>query len=171
MRGTASARRLRPIPVLLAVAIGLASLTFVAGAEATFPGRNGQLAVSYGFTCELPVIATMRSDGTVKHELTDCANVDKPDARGPDWSPDGRRILFTRGGYLIPGSPYLRQPGIAIMNSDGSRQRRSHQRRRRGAAPAPQLPSTNASVREAGSTRGLSADVLGIFTLRAVRAS
>jgi Tol biopolymer transport system component len=107
-----------PARLLVAAVGAVAALSLVPVAEATFPGRNGRLATSYGFDCGWPVIATMRSDGTATRRLTPCRGWDQREREAfrPDWSPDGRRLLFTRTGYLNPGR-------IAVMNADGSRQR------------------------------------------------
>jgi Tol biopolymer transport system component len=82
----------------LVVASGLVAgaLAGASIATAAFPGRNGRLAVSYGFTChEEPEIATLKADGSGLRQLVDnCADAAYTRADWPEWSPDGERLLF-----------------------------------------------------------------------------
>jgi Tol biopolymer transport system component len=95
------------------------ALMSVPGAKASFPGDNGLIAFSYGVgRCSTPVIATMKPDGTAIRTLTECDDFLSYSAEyGPDWSRNGRRILFTRVGSSNP------REGIAVVNADGSRYR------------------------------------------------
>jgi Tol biopolymer transport system component len=74
-------------------------------ADATFPGRNGRIAMAFDGGCG---IAVMKPDGTAFRRLTECGAF-SPSTYAPDWSPDGRRLLL-----LMDGRP-------AIMGADGSR--------------------------------------------------
>jgi Tol biopolymer transport system component len=58
-------------------------------------------------------IWTMRTDGSALTQLTPSDGVDG----GPQWSPDGTQILFTRHLGGVPGNP---RSGIFVMNADGS---------------------------------------------------
>src|SRR3954447_19678478 len=103
-------RVLRPVAaVLLAVA------TFVAAAppaaRATFPGRNGVLAVSgdgfeWGRCFER--ISVVRPDGTALRTLTTGRGCG-PERYGADWSADGRYVVFANGTWPL-----------GIMAADGS---------------------------------------------------
>jgi Tol biopolymer transport system component len=55
----------------------------------------------------------MNSDGSGKQQLTDGVATDAPDANAPNWSPDGKRIVFWAG--------YETQYGeVWSMDADGS---------------------------------------------------
>jgi Tol biopolymer transport system component len=58
-------------------------------------------------------IWTMRTDGSGLTQLTPSDGVDG----GPQWSPDGTQILFTRHLGGVPGDP---RSGVFVMNADGS---------------------------------------------------
>lgn len=73
------------------LALLLAPLVLVGSAHAGFPGRNGLIAFVAGGR-----IATVHTDGTRVAYLTG----GKKDER-PIWTPDGRRIDFTRGTALF----------------------------------------------------------------------
>lgn len=61
----------------------------------------------------------MRSDGTERRQLTHNTLLDAV----PDWSPDGRHIVFIRVQDSTSGAT-TRGPEIWVMNADGSDQRR-----------------------------------------------
>jgi Tol biopolymer transport system component len=96
---------------------GLALFAAVAGAQAaapsapsalaTFPGRNGQIAF-HSQTDAGVQIFTVRPNGHGLRQITHANG----DATRPDWSPDGRRIVFELD-TADSGS-------VAIMNADGS---------------------------------------------------
>ncbi len=89
--------------VTIAVLTTLATFALATGVGATFPGRNGLIA----FHAELdggPQIFTLRSNGKQLRQIT---HVDGAAAL-PDWSPDGRQIVFT-----------LNECAIALMDADG----------------------------------------------------
>jgi TolB protein len=58
-------------------------------------------------------ILIMKSDGTGKRQLTNGVASNAPDANAPNWSPDGRHIVFWAGYETRYGE-------IWIMNADGS---------------------------------------------------
>ena len=90
----------RPIRWSVAAALLVAALlSLPATADAAFPGGNGRIAYSYAGD-----IWTIDPDGTGAAQLTDGGDQDV----SPDWSPDGRRIAFTRGSNVF------------VMNVDGS---------------------------------------------------
>ena len=96
------------IPVALAllfVTCGLA--LFARGAEgglaASAPGRAGAIAF---VDLRAGGIATMDADGLHRHLITN-----NPDDFGPQWSPDGKQIVFTRG------------TDVWVMNGDGTNTR------------------------------------------------
>ena len=95
----------RPV---LAAAVGLACLAAAApDAQATFPGRNGNLVVAYD-TCEFnPHLRALTVTGRDLGPLTKPCEVVGTDeeqeeivraAESPDWSPDGTRIVFYQRG-------------------------------------------------------------------------
>jgi len=55
----------------------------------------------------------MKSDGSNKRQLTDGVAADAPDANAPNWSPDGRHIVFWAGYETRYGE-------IWTMNADGA---------------------------------------------------
>ena len=98
----------RSIPLVLAAAVLVLAAP---GAQATYPGDNGlivfHLETDTGFQ-----LFTMRPDGTEVTQITHVepeAGRDHPGASLPDWSPDGRTIVFDDNSC-----------GFAIVNADGS---------------------------------------------------
>ena len=85
--------RRRPRGAILAIAVltALATLALVPGASATSPGRNGLIAFHADVGEDGPQIFTIRSNGKQLRQVTHVDGV----AALPDWSPDGRRIVFT----------------------------------------------------------------------------
>jgi len=78
-------------------------------AHATFPGRNGLIAFQ-AQTDAGAQIFTVRPNGRDMRQIT---HVDG-DGLLPDWSPDGRQIVFE---IDRPNPPFC---SIALMNADGS---------------------------------------------------
>jgi TolB protein len=77
-------------------------------ARATFPGKNGKIAVVRGIADGTAQIFTVSPSGANLRQLT----FDKTLKESPAWSPDGRRIAFVRWGP--------RGRDIYTMNADGS---------------------------------------------------
>jgi hypothetical protein len=98
---------------MLVLVFGLC-LGFSSTAEAAFPGANGRIAYVSGGD-----LYTARYDGTDRVLLA--TGVSGPRTTGPRWSPDGTKIVFSRN------------PGIWIINADGTNQ---HQIRATGLYPA-----------------------------------
>src|SRR3954451_22841003 len=102
---------------LAAVLLAVATLVGAAppAARATFPERNGVLAVS-GDGFELgrcfERISVVRPDGTALRKLTTGRGCG-PERFGADWSADGRYVVFANGSWPL-----------GIMAADGSRARR-----------------------------------------------
>jgi TolB protein len=82
-------------------------------------------------------IYVMNADGTGVQQLTSpnnpiqCPEGASANDNSPDWSPDGKRILFERdlstddlGGYDCNLDGYGRQPQVFVMNADGTGLRR-----------------------------------------------
>lgn len=86
-------------------------------ASATFPGRNGLIAVASNRGCDLNgAVHTVRLDGSGQRRVTECRH----NTRVFDWSPRGRRLVFITDPYC-PGCP----PGVApdrviTVRPDGS---------------------------------------------------
>jgi Tol biopolymer transport system component len=103
-------RLARPAAASLAAVLGLGTVSLTAvPAHATFHGRNGRIA----FTLDKgsgAQIYTINPDGTGRRQLThvDGAAVD------PDWSPDGRHIVFEVDHPNETGC------SVEIMDADGS---------------------------------------------------
>jgi Tol biopolymer transport system component len=98
--------------LLLAAILGVGTVFLtVVPAHATFPGTNGRIAYSLD-TGSGAQIYTIKHEGTGKRQIT---RVDG-DAVGPDWSPNGRKIVFE-----------LDHPNdrcsVELMNADGTHMR------------------------------------------------
>jgi len=94
----------------------------------TFPGRNGLIAVGgQGFKLTCPRhwnIHVMQPDGSGLRPLTGSGRCSKADRWAPDWTADGRRLLFSDFDFL--GS----------MSADGSDVQRL-------PAPTPEILAIN----------------------------
>ena len=77
-------------------------------AHATFPGRNGLIAFQAQTDAGVQIF-TVRSNGKRLQQITHLSG----DAVAPDWSPDGRQIVFE---HDAPGEC----ANVAIMNADGT---------------------------------------------------
>ena len=101
-------RILELMPVLACLTLVLAT---AGAAHATFPGRNGLIAFQAQATADAHIqIYTVRQNG---HDLRQITHV-SGDATRPDWSPDGRQIVFE---IERDETPFC---SIALMNRDGS---------------------------------------------------
>ena len=99
------------MPLTVAGAILACIVTGVPPAHATFPGRNGLIAFQAQATADAHIeIYTVRQNG---HDLRQITHLDA-DAIRPDWSPDGRQIVFE---IDRPDAPFC---SVALMNPDGS---------------------------------------------------
>jgi Tol biopolymer transport system component len=97
---------------MFAIVLILAMALMTAGilpAHATNPGRNGRIAFAMDKGSGTQVYSIKR-DGTGLRKLTSASG----DALTPDWSPNGRRILFADDVNEGTAS------NLAIMHSDGS---------------------------------------------------
>ena len=98
-------------PLTVASAILVCILTEVTPVHATFPGRNGLIAFQRQATPDAHYeIYTVRKNG---HDLRQITHLDA-DAIRPEWSPDGRQIVFEIDGSEAPFC------SVALMNADGS---------------------------------------------------
>jgi Tol biopolymer transport system component len=88
------------------------SLLLAEPASATFHGKNGRIAFSLD-TGDGAQIYTMRRDGTDRRQLTNLDGI----AVDPDWSPNGRRIVFEVDHPNESGC------SVEIMRADGSKVR------------------------------------------------
>jgi Tol biopolymer transport system component len=80
---------------------------FVMPAYATFPGQNGLITFSVPSDTGAQIY-TVRPNGDDLRQITNVVG----DALVPDWSPDGRKIVFEHDS---PDSC-----NVALMNADGS---------------------------------------------------
>jgi Tol biopolymer transport system component len=101
--------------VMTLVLLQVALLTVLAApASASFPGRNGVLAVSH--TCEPSGfddgIDILGKRGRLKRNLTPCGS----ETFGPDFSPDGRRLVYIDGPAVVDGP----RAAAVISSLDGS---------------------------------------------------
>ena len=98
---------------MLLIAISLwAVLLNTVPVYATFPGLNGRIAFQVQLTADAHTqIYTVKPNG---HDLRQITNFTDADAVNPDWSPDGRKILFEIDRDHAPFC------SVALMNPDGS---------------------------------------------------
>jgi Tol biopolymer transport system component len=107
---------------LLALAFGVAALGFSFGPAAERP--NGRFV----FVGEEFVLWTMRADGTAARRVTRSHSVEEVE---PEWSPDGRKIAYSRGDKCHTELSNLCNR-IWTVNADGSDARRLIPRRMPG---------------------------------------
>jgi dipeptidyl aminopeptidase/acylaminoacyl peptidase len=105
----------------LAAVLAVATAALVApSSNATYRATNGLIAYQ-AWVGKHPhrqfQIFTVQPDGTHVHQLTHFGD---SSAAWPDWSPDGRKIIFTRF-WGEPGPPESFQ--LLTMNADGSAMR------------------------------------------------
>jgi Tol biopolymer transport system component len=96
----------------LAAVIAVAAVA-CAAALATTPGSNGQIAFRryLNRAQTKSAIFTMNADGSNVRRVTHAPRAMHDD--GPDWSPDGKRLAFTR---IPDNGPNL----VEVVNADGS---------------------------------------------------
>jgi TolB protein len=104
------------IPVSPALGAWLAICLIACGDASTSPlnDTRGTMLVVSG-TGSASEIYAMRPDGSERLQLTHNAVLDGD----PDWSPDGRQIVFVSGVDSEPGAP-ARRRDVYLMNADGS---------------------------------------------------
>jgi Ca2+-binding RTX toxin-like protein len=112
-----SLHRVVACAVCVTVALVIASF-----ASATFPGLNGSIAFIRFFDAEAEIVAVDLSGGVVFHSAYFGAS-----DYDPAWSPDGRRLAFTRlaiggdGIYVVDAwGDHLRRVARSIYDSDPS---------------------------------------------------
>jgi Tol biopolymer transport system component len=103
---------------LLALALGVAALGFSSGPEAERP--TGRLVFLSYETTGTSVLWTIRADGTGARRVTHSHSVDEVE---PEWSPDGRKIAYSRGDRCHT-APIDLCNRIWTVNADGSQARR-----------------------------------------------
>jgi Tol biopolymer transport system component len=100
----------------LAIAVGLASLVVaaisVAPSNATFHGLNGRLVYQARVGKHVQLF-TVRPDGTGTRQVT---RLTDSDAIGPNWSPNGRRIVFARDYLFGSRKEHL---DVVTVDADG----------------------------------------------------
>lgn len=97
--------------IAMVAILGMTLLGLVATASpalSAFPGRNGRIAFSTDQS-DTPQVFTVGSDGGGLKQLTHVSSGSA--ASAPNWSPDGRKIVFTIDGQ------------IWVMDRDGSGKR------------------------------------------------
>src|SRR5215831_8654697 len=90
------------------ILVGFVMVATVGTAQATFPGRNGLIAFQAQTDAGVQIF-TVRHNGQELRQITHVSG----DAAAPDWSPDGRRIVFEH-------DPADACANVAIMNADGT---------------------------------------------------
>jgi TolB protein len=95
-----------------ALAAAVACLIGAAPSGATFHGANG-LLVYQAQTGKHMQLFTIRADGTGRRQIT---HLRDSDAIGPEWSPDGRQIVFARDYGVGTRREHL---DIVRINADG----------------------------------------------------
>ena len=89
----------------------LAAGSIPSAALATTPGDNGRIVYSAETGSGLQLF-TVRPDGRGVRQLTAVAG----DAAHPDWSPDGRRLVFEFGGETHAGVMVVNRDGTGLCN-------------------------------------------------------
>ena len=104
------------------VTAALLVLAAAPAADASFPGRNGVVAVTLSGCGEGGHIRAYTPAGRSLHDLTPrCETVEEDEPRttsGPEWSPDGEVLVFADDGDR--GDP---SPNFGAVAADGSARR------------------------------------------------
>ena len=99
--------------LLAATAILLPGLSGSGPADAAYPGANGKIVWVGSDAGSDYGIWLMNADGSGKTRLL----LGQGDEADPVWSPDGRKVAFSRSGFFPSGCTYGE---IYVMNADGS---------------------------------------------------
>jgi Tol biopolymer transport system component len=112
---------------VVAIVVGIAVLVGAAAGVGFLLARDGE-AVARGdliaYTCKEPprnawyAICTMKIDGSEKRRVTSGLSTSDP-----DWSPDGRKIAFTRNEDVGESTTFT-DDDVFVMDSDGDDLRR-----------------------------------------------
>ena len=99
--------------IIVAAGLATAAAVVCAAALATTPGTNGQIAFRRYFNDAQTrsAIFTMNADGSNIRRITQAPRGTHDDQA--DWSPDGKRLVFTREPEAAPFY-------VALVNADGS---------------------------------------------------
>jgi Tol biopolymer transport system component len=96
-RGRDLTRRMLYLPVMIAAAVAVACAVALSAlsekAEATFPGKNGDIVFTSRGHCADAAIVRVRPDGTGLTPLT-CEPILHVYSQYPAWSADGKKIVF-----------------------------------------------------------------------------
>jgi len=107
-------KRLARLATVICASAFAAALTVTGDARGTLPGSNGLIAFARVAANGDEEIYVMRPDGSGVTRITSPGFVD----RGPEWSPDGRRIAFASSRGRSD------RAAIWVINVDGSGLRR-----------------------------------------------
>jgi Tol biopolymer transport system component len=109
--------------VVAADGTGARNLTGTAGGSAPVLSPDGrQIAYLRGDSSGVGEIWLMDADGTNQRRLTS----GRQDEFGPQWSPDGRQLVYTVWdyGWCSPGATGCAVPDVWRIDADGSNQRK-----------------------------------------------
>lgn len=139
------------VPSLALLAAAAAAVAGAGPADASFPGRNGLLAVVVGGHPARSAIVLLRADGSVVRRIRGTARYGDT---WPAWSPDGRLLAFDAA--LSPV-----ETRVALVRADGTH-------RRLLPRPAPFVDAIAPAWLPGGERIGFGAtgfDVGGIWTV------
>lgn len=164
--------------VLRLAMCGVLAFTLVLAPAA--PAATRQTAPLVAYTCELGRdldICVMSGDGTGRHRLVGTQGLDV----GPEWSPDGTRLLFlcrwdsSSENYVLPVRDlvdfgpigFARNSGgeVCIANADGTGLRRLTTTHARAVAPAWSPDGTQIAFASRTTPLGAPHGTAGIFVV------